>query len=126
MKMSGSRPFALVVLVALLVGACSSPRGPVVATYEPETGSGGDSGLLVGTLHVGTDCVTVVDADGTTWVPVFPEGAAGLSSSADALVWDGRELADGDEIQLEGGENEVGPDLPRACDGAAWIVTSRP
>ncbi|MBM6399008.1 dihydrolipoamide dehydrogenase [Phycicoccus sonneratiae] len=101
--------------------ACGDPAPPNVATYDAD-GSGMDA-LLVGTLRVTEACVTVEGEDGSPTVPVFPRGE--VSTGADGLEFGGRTYADGDRIELGGGEGAPGASagIPAGCpDVARWVV----
>ncbi len=105
-----------------IAGATSTARedGAAVASYPP-SGAGGDSALLAGTADILDGCLVVVPADATgdqqPYVPIFA-----TSDERTQL------LADGDSVELGGGEGSSTPDpswnYPSACPdgGPFWIV----
>lgn len=108
----------------LWLGACGafpSSAPPNVATYQSE-GSGMDA-LMSGTLRITDACVTVEGEGGAVTIPTFPRGQVALG--ADGLEFNGHTYADGDPIELGGGEGPAGDrsGVPEGCpDVRTWVV----
>lgn len=129
------RPVVALTVAAGLSGCGAG--GPVAGTdadvaHVPYSGRDGADGGLEGTLQRQSGCTTIATADGTVWVPVFPN---------DGVKWRGEELdltstsaaqllaREGDVIRVGGGEGDP-PDnaaIPKACETHTnyWFVTPR-
>lgn len=113
-------------VVACAVAGCSEPP-PNIATH---TASDGMDALMGGAVTITATCVTLTDADGTVWTPVFPKGSVTLVDGG--ILFRGTTYADGDPIELAGGAVEAATDgiegfantqVPYGCPTARlWIV----
>jgi hypothetical protein len=112
-----------------IIGACGTDADPVagVATYEPD-GEGSDGALLEGTLRDVGECLYIETADGTRFLPVFPNGS--VTTPQRTLAYDGRDYSSGDAMALGGGEVDPNSALardvsvPERCRGGPqpWLV----
>ena len=95
-----------------------------VATYEP-AGPGGSDALLEGDLKQSNGCLTLVDAEGMTWLPALPEHASVTDGSI--RVGDSSYILDGN-VSLPGGESVAseGFYIPSAClsELTVWVVAA--
>jgi len=115
-----------------IVGACGSDPAAVagVATYEPN-GEGGEGALLGGTLRDLGECLYIEPADGTRFLPVFPDGS--VTTSPRSLTHHRRDYSPGDAMALGGGEVDSSAALPEQlsvperCRGAThlWLVNQQ-
>ncbi len=81
----------------LFLTGCSGGSSGVLATYDAD---GGMDALLVGTVSITDECVTVHGGDQVT-TPAFDGGAEVRDQ---VLVFRGAEYEDGAKIELGGGE----------------------
>ncbi len=102
---------ALLAVAGLVFTGCSAGgAGGVLATYDAD---GGMDALLIGTVSISEECVTVHTADQVT-TPAFDGGAQVHGS---VLVFRGAEYPDGAKIELAGGDAPDASDvaIPGGC-----------
>lgn len=110
--------------IAGLLTGCLPTGGPVATRHG--TGANMDA-LLTGTLRLNEECAWIETEDGG-YIPVFELGVARYE--AGRLVY-GRHYADGDAIEIGGGEtnDDSGADwyIPSGCpDLKLWVAAPPP
>ncbi len=103
-------------------GGSDSPQN--LATYVP-SGDGGNAGLLEAHIDATEPCVSVRDAAGNRYVPVFPETA--VSYEEGVARYSGVELIASASLDLPGGvvtKLPEGGSAPDGCDGEYWLVNA--
>ncbi len=100
----------LTVAGVVLTGCSSGGAAGILATYDAD---GGMDALLIGTVSISQECVTVRTADQVT-TPAFDGGAQVRGA---VLVFRGAEYPDGAKIELPGGEasDATGVSIPGGC-----------
>lgn len=103
----------LVAIVVLLLARLGDTPPVNAAIYHDD--SWGMDGLMIATVVMDPDCITV-EADGRTYLPIFLSRSVRLEH--DALLYEGRPYRTGDQIGLGGGEVDSVPSdarIPAGC-----------
>ena len=127
MKASPLLTISAVLAAAATLAACSASADPEWAT-DDSTSPAGDTAQLLGELQVRDGCVVVTSETGEDWLPIFP--ARLVSGWRDGLMFGDALLAEGESVDLAGGELGAAASrsdftIPAACDGLenAWVVS---
>lgn len=82
--------------------------------------------LVRGRLVRDTDCLYIVADDGSRWLAAFPAQATRWQEDPPAVVYRGRTVAVGSDVELSGGEGGalewVKPPAPTCDASQIWIV----
>lgn len=123
-RLGAGLALVMALLVVAMVWATKDTPPVNAAIYHPEPDAAHHEALLVGTLQRSPECITVV-AEGQVWTPIFPSDDVRLQH--DAVVYQGVEFRNGDQISLGGGEASAPPAgsrIPADCPpGMLWRVS---